>query len=38
MLRERDNYKCSKKQPLVCSEKLTTTSVVRGSQWFVMRR
>ena len=38
MLRERDYYKCSKKQPLVCSEKLTSTSAVRGGQWYVAKR
>ena len=38
MSREGDYYKCSKKQPVVCREKVTTTSVVRGSHWCVARR
>ena len=38
MSREGDYYKCSKKQPVVCHEKVTITSVVRGGQWYVMRR
>ena len=32
MSREGDNYKCSKRQPVICHEKETTTSVVTGSQ------
>ena len=38
MSREGDYYKCSKKQPVVCREKVTITSVVRGSKWYVTRR
>ena len=38
MSREGDYYKCSKKQPVVCREKVTTTSVVRSSQCYVARR
>ena len=38
MSREGDYYKCSKKQPVVCREKVTITSVVTGSQWCVARR
>ena len=35
---EGEYYKCSKRQPVVCREKVTTTSVVIGSQWYVTRR
>ena len=38
MLREGDYYKCSKRRPVVCREKVTTASVVRGGQWYVARR
>ena len=38
MSREGDYYKCSKRQPVVCHKKETTTSVVRGSEWYVIRR
>ena len=38
MLREGDYYKSSKRQAVVYHEKVTTTSVVRGSQWYVARR
>ena len=38
MSREGSYYKCSKRQPLVCREKETTASVVRGSQWYIARR
>ena len=31
MSREGDNYKCSKRRPVVCREKVAITSVVRGS-------
>ena len=37
MSREGDNYKCSKRGPVVCHEKATTASVERGSQWYVTR-
>ena len=32
MSREVDYYKCSKRQAVVCHEKLTTTRIVRGRQ------
>ena len=32
MSREGDNCKCSKRRPVVCREKATTVSVVRGGQ------
>ena len=35
MSREGDYYKCIKRQPVVCRGKATTTSVLRGSQWYV---
>ena len=38
MWREGDYYKCSKRSPVVCREKVTTTSVVRGGKWYVTRR
>ena len=38
MSREGDNCKCSKRRPVVCREKATTVSVVRGGQWYVARR
>ena len=38
MSREGDYCKCSKRRPVVCREKVTTTSVVRGGQWYVARR
>ena len=38
MSREGGYYKCIKRQPVVCREKVTTQSVVRGSQWYVTRR
>ena len=38
MPRKGDYYKCSKRRPVVCREKATTTSVVRGGQWYVARR
>ena len=38
MSREGDYYKCSKRRPVVCREKATTASVVRGGQWYVARR
>ena len=38
MSREGDYYKCSKRRPVVYREKVTTTSVVRGGQWYVARR
>ena len=38
MSQEGDYYKGSKRQPVVCREKVTTTSVVRGGQWYVARR
>ena len=38
MSREGDYCKCSKRRPVVCREKATTTSVVRGGQWYVARR
>ena len=38
MSREGDYSMCSKSQPVVCHEKVTTASVVRGGQWYVARR
>ena len=38
MSREGDYCKCSKRRPVVCREKATTASVVRGGQWYVVRR
>ena len=38
MSREGSYYKCSKRQPLVRREKVTTAIVVRGGQWYVARR
>ena len=38
MSREGDYYKCSKRRPVVSREKVTTTSVERGGQWYVARR
>ena len=38
MSREGDYCKCSKRWPVVWREKATTTSVVRGGQWYVARR
>ena len=38
MSREGDYYKCIKRQPVVCRGKATTTSVLRGSQWYVAGR
>ena len=38
MSREGDYYKCSKRRPVVCCEKVTTAGVVRGGQWYVARR
>ena len=38
MLREGDYCKCSKRQPVVCCEKVNTTSVVSGGQWYAARR
>ena len=38
MPREGEYYKCSKRRPVVCHEKETTASVVRGGQWYVTRR
>ena len=38
MSQEGDYYKCSKRRPVVCRKKATTTSVVRGGQWYVARR
>ena len=38
MWREGDYYKCSKRWPVVCREKVTTTSAIRGGQWYVARR
>ena len=38
MSREGDYGKCSKRRSAVFREKVTTTSVVRGSQWCVERR
>ena len=37
MSREGSYCKCSKRQPLVCREKVTTASVVRGGQLYVVR-
>ena len=37
MSREGDYYKNSKRQAVVYHEKETTTSVVRGNQWYVTR-
>ena len=31
-------YKCSKRQSVLCHQKMTTASVVRGDQWYVIRR
>ena len=38
MSHEGDYYMCSKRRPVVCREKATTVSVVRGGQWYVTRR
>ena len=38
MSREGDYYKFSKRWPVVCREKVTTTSLVRGGQLYVARR
>ena len=42
MSREGDYCKCSKRRPVVCPvvcrEKATTASVLRGGQWYVARR
>ena len=38
MAREDDYYKCINRQPVLCREKVTTTSVVRGGQLYVARR
>ena len=38
MSREGDYCKCSKRRPVVCREKATTASVVRGGGWYVARR
>ena len=38
MSREGDYYKCSKRRPVVCREKATTASVVKGGQWYVARK
>ena len=38
MSREGDYCKFSKRRPVVCHEKATTVSVVRGGQWYVARR
>ena len=35
---EGDYYKSSKRQAVVCHEKVTTTSVVRGSELYVIKR
>ena len=37
-LREGNYCKCSKRQPVVCREKATAASVVRGGQWYVTRK
>ena len=37
MSRESCYYKYSKRQPLVCREKVTIASVVRGGQLYVAR-
>ena len=38
MSREGDYCKYSKRRAVVCREKATTASVVRGGQWYVARR
>ena len=38
MSREGDYYKYIKRRPVVCHGKATTTSVLRGSQWYVAGR
>ena len=38
MSQEGDYCKGSKRRPVVCHEKVTTTNVVRGGQWYVARR
>ena len=38
MSREGGYYKCSKRRPVLCHDKVTTASVVRGGQCYVARR
>ena len=38
MSQEGDYYRSSIRRPAVCRKKVTTTSVVRGGQWYVARR